>query len=276
MSTFEQFVELLDAAYSRGEIKLPVYSREMGDTWIHGSGTDPLRVAKWRALSRLHADCLRDPHCPSSDFAFHNFSRLLLKFGEHTWGSDVKQLLRYSDPLLQSEYYSWTNDNLTHFLDSNNSDYFTLVQSWVEQRRWALDIPLSALPASHPILPRAAAAFADISPPLSPPNTDGYTARSIEPGQVAVLTVGRLNLSVEGEHGRIVGLQDGVSGMRWADPEHPLGEVWYQTFDEAHSYATFLSEYISFGSMDSPNTDQYPRPEQQQVAAAVRGPVATL
>ena len=105
MSTFEEFVNALDAAAASSEqqqhaahkhtvrgspvqqVELPEYTNEMGDTWIHGVGSDPLKVARWRAVCRLRSACLRDSACPSSTPAFYNFSRLLLKAGEHTWST---------------------------------------------------------------------------------------------------------------------------------------------------------------------------------------------
>ena len=257
-STFEQYVTLLDDAYTSGRIELPIITQEMGDTWIHGAGADPLKVAKWRALCRLRSACLHEPSCPNKGAEFANFSRLLLKGAEHTWGSDVKQLLRYSDPVTGGEYHNWTNADLTAFLATNNSDYYTLVQSWFEQRAWAIDIPLSALPASHPIVQKAAIEFAAIHPPLTLPTPDGYHSHTAAEGETVALSVGWMNVSFSSDHGTIVSLVDTRSGQQYAGPHNELGAVWYQTFDEAHSYDTFLSQYISF-DMDVPGSDQYPR-----------------
>ena len=32
---------------------LPLVTQEIGDTWIHGIGSDPLKVARYRAVCRL-------------------------------------------------------------------------------------------------------------------------------------------------------------------------------------------------------------------------------
>ena len=256
ISTFEEYVTLLDDAYSSGQIQLPIVTAEAGDTWIHGAGADPLKVAQWRSLCRLRSACLTDSSCPSTDSHFTNFSRLLLKGAEHTWGSDVKQLLRYSDPVNGVEYFNWTNADLNSFLSTNNSDYYTLVQSWIEQRAWAIDIPLSALPPSHPIVQQAAIEFATIRPPHTLPKLTDYN--SIEVSDMVTLNVGWLKISIDGDRGTIVGLVDSRTGQQYAGPDNELGALWYQTFDEAHSFDTFLGEYISF-DMDVPGSDQYPR-----------------
>jgi hypothetical protein len=38
---------------------------EIGDTWVFGLQSDPLKTANFRALSRLRAACLQQPSCPS-------------------------------------------------------------------------------------------------------------------------------------------------------------------------------------------------------------------
>ena len=38
---------------------------EIGDTWVFGVASDPLKTANFRAASRLRAACIEDPACPS-------------------------------------------------------------------------------------------------------------------------------------------------------------------------------------------------------------------
>jgi hypothetical protein len=168
----------------------------------------------------------------------------------------VKQLLRYSSSTQSYEYYSWSNHNLTALI-ATNADYHTLVYSWVEQRNWAIHIPLSALPDSHPVRKAAVEELHAIQPPPSASSLlDGFTCHSLQPMQA--FAVGGLNLTFSAETGALTSLLHVASGHDWADNSHQLGQVIYQTFDEAHSYNTFLSDYISF-DMDVPGSDQYPR-----------------
>jgi hypothetical protein len=65
---------------------LPVVTAEIGDTWVHGASTDPLRIARFRAASRLAAD----PQYQSADGVKSKnrltFERLLTKGeGYETW-----------------------------------------------------------------------------------------------------------------------------------------------------------------------------------------------
>ena len=51
---------------------------------MYGSGSDPIKTSQWIVLQRLHAECVGDSTCDSSSAQFKNFTRLLLKGGEHT------------------------------------------------------------------------------------------------------------------------------------------------------------------------------------------------
>lgn len=59
-----------------------VHAGEVGDTWIFGVQSDPLKTANFRAASRARAACIADAACPSDTPAFTNFTRLLLKVPE--------------------------------------------------------------------------------------------------------------------------------------------------------------------------------------------------
>lgn len=79
---------------------LPVVTEEIGDTWIHGTGSDPKKVSALKALERLDGIWLKD-----GTWAKHNlkhkdgrgirsaFLEELLLICEHTWGLDFKKYL---------------------------------------------------------------------------------------------------------------------------------------------------------------------------------------
>ncbi len=95
-STLDAFA----AGLRRVREKLPVITEEIGDTWIHGTGTDPKKVAALRALVRLDSAWMKD-----GTWARHNltledgrdarsaFLEELLLVCEHTWGLDAKKYL---------------------------------------------------------------------------------------------------------------------------------------------------------------------------------------
>ena len=160
-STFDEYIDALYTAVQEQRVQLPIETAEIADTWIHGAGADPIRMAKVRAVQRLRTDCLADSRCDSTSASFYNFSRLLLKAGEHTFGADVSELLRAPNAFdANSSYYLWSNDGLRRGLE--RPEYQTLVDTWREQRAWAIDIPLSALPASHWVRVKAQDEFAAI------------------------------------------------------------------------------------------------------------------
>ena len=75
---------------------LPVVTSEIGDTWIYGYGSSPIRMAKFRALSSLYTKWLKEGMQQDSDESLS----FALQFGliaEHTQGVDVKTHLRNWD-----------------------------------------------------------------------------------------------------------------------------------------------------------------------------------
>ena len=76
---------------------LPVVTSEIGDTWIYGYGSAPLRMARFRELGRLYARWIEAGRLdPASDAAV-DFAVRLGMIAEHTWGADVKSYLRNWD-----------------------------------------------------------------------------------------------------------------------------------------------------------------------------------
>ena len=72
----------------RGLKNLPVIDKEIGDTWIHGAGTDPKKVAMYREVLRY----VRENQITGVDFADN-----LLMVPEHTWGRDIKTYFSVKD-----------------------------------------------------------------------------------------------------------------------------------------------------------------------------------
>ncbi len=79
---------------------LPVVRGEIGDTWIHGIGTDPKKTAMLRELDRLSREWDRDgvwdrypSPLPDGRPLRDAFLEGLLLVCEHTWGLDTKKFL---------------------------------------------------------------------------------------------------------------------------------------------------------------------------------------
>lgn len=46
-----------------GKRILPVVTGEIGDTWIYGVGSDPIKVRNYRAVMRMRSQCIWDGSC---------------------------------------------------------------------------------------------------------------------------------------------------------------------------------------------------------------------
>ena len=71
--------------------KLPVYEGEIGDTWIHGSASDPYKSAALRQLMLLKQDWIKEGSMSRNSSEYKGFSDALLCIAEHTCGMDVKK-----------------------------------------------------------------------------------------------------------------------------------------------------------------------------------------
>ena len=94
---------------------LPVVENEIGDTWIHGAGTDPEKVSRYRKVLRK-LDALDGVPCDLTDS--------LLLVPEHTWGADLKTYFH------DDRHYSAAD------LEIIKTERAKIEQSWKEQRAY--------------------------------------------------------------------------------------------------------------------------------------------
>ncbi|MBQ8586175.1 MAG: DUF5054 domain-containing protein, partial [Butyricicoccus sp.] len=73
--------------------RLPVVTEEMGDTWIHGVGTDPHKVSAFRRLLEKRRAWIASGALAPDSPADRAFLDALLLVTEHTWGMDIKKYL---------------------------------------------------------------------------------------------------------------------------------------------------------------------------------------
>ena len=124
-STFDDFA---DAISPEARAQLPVITHEIGDTWLYGNPSDPLKNIHFREISRLRRACIesrgRNARCEPSSLTMRRFDRLLGKIPEHTWGADTTWYL--------PDNVNWTNAQFERAVHLPH--YRLTVQSWVEQR----------------------------------------------------------------------------------------------------------------------------------------------
>jgi hypothetical protein len=82
---------------------LPVVEEEIGDTWIHGIATDPLKTARFKKLIRLKDEWIRRGFLDISGETYSRFMEQLLLVAEHTWGMDSKIHLQ--------DYTNWKKED---------------------------------------------------------------------------------------------------------------------------------------------------------------------
>lgn len=108
--------------------KLPVFTGEMGDSWIHGSATDPYKSASLRTLINLKNKWLYDGSLDRNSDEYKNFVDALLCIAEHTCGMDTKTYF--------SDYGHYLKKD---FIKSRKADK-------VKYRHLFCDLPQSILP----------------------------------------------------------------------------------------------------------------------------------
>jgi hypothetical protein len=150
--------------------RFPVVTDEIGDSWIHGTASDPAKLARFRALQRLYDSF--DGSLTPERLAF---GRGLTLVAEHTWGVDIKSYLRDRD--------AWDRPA---FEARRAGDYrFAYTEaSWAEQRGY-LDAAVAHLDADDRA--RAEAALADPGP--ATPHTGWTVTQDPATGDIARITL---------------------------------------------------------------------------------------
>ena len=221
-STLDAFAQAL----LRIKPQLPVITQEIGDTWIHGVGSDPKKVSQFRELCRLRNRWLSEPGSGRYQQMLDDFSEQLLLVAEHTWGMDVKVHL--------GDATNYTRELFDAARAQRN--FQRIASSWAEQRAY-LDQAVAALEGS-PLAPEARARLQVIEP--AHPDEDGF-----EPvGDLSrPFETSHFSLRFDASSGAINYLLDRESGQTWATAGHLLGRFRYQTFSQA-DYDRFLDSYL--------------------------------
>ena len=254
-STLDDFTALLTPSVTS---VLPVVEAEVGDTWLHGAASDPHKSAMMKRASAARAACLGSGACSAGDAAVANFTRLLLKNTEHTWGKSLNKFL--------GDFSNWSNAQLQAELARRAPNFMDVVASWQEQREWGLDYPLEALPQGHPLRVAVMEAWADVYP-HGAPTLEGWTPVGDPAGEVEV---GGWRLAFDGASGALALLVDDTGGAGgggvWANASADgsfLGLAEYHTYDNI-SVAYWLEAYNS----RSPNPNSFGKPNISEAGAA--------
>jgi hypothetical protein len=250
-STLDAFAERLITVRDR----LPVVTEEIGDTWIHGAGSDPGKVARYRELLRLRdAWTARGDLDPAGE-EYRAFSAEMLMIAEHTWGLDFKKYLgdyrNWSIPEFESArardrvgleavpaQFRFIDEHARRELEQlhpgerrwETRSYSFFESSHLEQRAY-LDRALAALPVA--LREEARAAFRALEPRRAEPAPE-----RVEAG--APIGLGRWTVRFGGD-GSIASLLD-AAGRERAGGACGFGELRYETFGP-EDYAAWHRDY---------------------------------
>ncbi len=188
---------------------LPVVEREIGDSWIHGVGTDPWKVARFRELLRLRKEWLRAGKILKGTPLHVSLSTPLLLVAEHTWGVAV-------GPHLQdTRHFSNADFNPVR----HRGAFRCCEASWQEQRDYLEDAADAV--AQEGVSAELAEAWRSIE--AARPDTSGCT--EIDPTERIALP--NLALRFDPDTGAI--LEGAFHGLPLTDGTRATGLLSYQS-----------------------------------------------
>lgn len=184
----------------------PVVTQEIGDTWIHGVGTDPAKVNQYRALLRLAKKM--EPETASLLY------EALLPIPEHTWGLDEKTFLHDHHHYARKSFESVRNE----------PNYQKMEQSWQEQRDYLTEA-VSLLPSVWK--EQAESCMNQWHREI--PDFSGYQCLAAHADGCYYTSLGEWQIGI-GRSGEVIKLQKGT--LTLADENHPLALFRYEVFSE--------------------------------------------
>ncbi len=219
----------------------PVFTEEIGDTWIYGVPSDPLKVARYRELARLRRDWIGQKKLAAGDAADLAFLRSFLLEVEHTWGTDTKTWL---------DFDHYTPRDLASMLATPK--YKVVQASWVEKRKDLFD-GIAALPG--PLRTEASERMRRLVP--TPPDTKG-----MNPMREIALDAQHFVVALDPRTGAISRLRDKSTGREWASAENPMALFGYQTLskeDYDRFFEAYLKSHADWAPKDfgKPNIDRF-------------------
>lgn len=201
---------------------LPVITQEIGDSWIHGVGSDPGKISAFRALLRLKDRLSADDR--------NKLCKHLLLVPEHTWGLDEKVHLGTAaiDGKGEHRYFLRTEFEAARLTEK----FQKMEQSWEEQRCY-VRTAVESLSGDARILAENAVSQYH----RQPTDVDRWT--KIQPN--TPVTIGGYEVQIN-RQGAVCGLSK--NGVPLADEAHPLGRFLYQVLSQ-NEYDRWREQYMT-------------------------------
>jgi hypothetical protein len=203
--------------------RLPIITAEIGDTWIYGVPSDPVKVSRYCQTARLRRQWITEKKLIPGDRTDLQFLRRFSLAVEHTWGTDTKTYL-------DNDHYKPAD--LKQVLDQPG--YRTMTTSWQEKRD-DIDAGIATLPPA--LLAEVQHNLQQLIPQM--PSHEGLQPLHLSDP----ITTDHFLLAIDPANGSIIGLRNRNAGKQWASREHPLVLFTYQTLS-AQDFTHFLDTYV--------------------------------
>ena len=265
-STLGDFFQLIEGSPAL-RAALPTLSSELGDTWMYGCSSDPLKLAKMRAMQRAFTQCHAAGRCGvNTEPHINMFVHYALKLFEHTWGGSTSHHMNVTRAEVE---HVWTTEQMRRAKADGTYKFIGKMESTWDEQRLYIDKALDALgpPAQgsnsntntntnsstsskttgSALAAAIQAEFAILTAPapsIARLLADNFSA--VPPNEWAdPIQMGRLTIAFDRATGALVRLDSTAEeeGTGWASPINPIGRVVYKS----HSYTewdTFVKTYM--------------------------------
>jgi len=204
---------------------LPVVTQEIGDTWIYGCGSDPVKVARYRMVARLREHWIGQGTIQTGDETDLALLRHVLLEAEHTWGADTKTWL---------DFDNYKAADLARMIDTKN--YKVVEFSWQEKRQDLLDGVATLPVALRQQAENALQSLAAAEPKPGPSSVAHAVGEPIETTHFLI--------QFDPKTGAMTRLYNRVTQREWAGAANPVGLVTYQTLSQG-DYDQFMGAYLT-------------------------------
>ncbi len=222
--------------------QLPVVTQEIGDTWIHGVPSDPIKVSRYREVARFRRELVDKGMLRPGDAVDLALLRRFTLAVEHTWGVDTKKWI---------DYDHYKPSDLAQVLTLPG--YRTMTTSWAEKRD-DIDEGVASLP--QPLRSQAEERLQGLR--ATPPLVAGLQPHATD----SVIETQHFTVSIDPRTGAIRGLREKAKERDWATAKNPLGVYSYQTYSK-QDFDRFIASYIhstedwAFKDFGKPGIDRF-------------------
>ncbi|MBN2762491.1 MAG: DUF5054 domain-containing protein, partial [Bacteroidales bacterium] len=204
--------------------RLPVVTQEIGDTWIHGPGSDPLLMGRFRELSRLRREWVGKGILEANGETDRAFGKHLLLIPEHTWGLHI------------GSAGNWDVYDMSKFRSSRGLPEFRMIEaSWAEKRA-NIDRAVAVLPAA--LKTEAESRIKS----LKPERTIMGKLLQVDPAN-GLFDTKYFKIGLDPKTGAVNFLENKQTQRNWASASQPLGLFSYETFSSP-DFERFMKQYV--------------------------------